>query len=370
MATEIVPFEVQHESEVRALNRRLEAGGSTWKFFEGAIPRWLPRGTVETAFREYFVARDEAGVHGAYCLKHQSFLKDGAPLELASVQGPVSEGIIERRYGLLALQMVRDMLAREPNLFIWGGSDVLAALLDRLGWHRFDAPILIRVTRAGRFLRGARFLQTSPRRTALLRAVASTGLAPLVFGFVHAALGLRHGGAPTGGAKAVEEPRFGAWADDIWAAARQAYGLIAVRDSETMNALLPVAGWPEATILRIARRDRTIGWAAVRDTQFQDDGRFGDLRVGSIIDSLAIPGEERAVVQAATAALKGRGVDAIMTHYINDAWIAAFQACGYAKDDNRRICLVSPPLLAELGENVSAGRFHLTLLDGDGPHGF
>jgi hypothetical protein len=370
MAIEIIPFETPHEPEVRELNQRLEAGGTSWKFFEGAVPRWLPKGKAKSAFRQYFVARDDAGVHGAYCLKRQSFVKDGAALEMASVQGPVSEGLIERRYGLLALQMIRDMLAREPNLFIWGGSDVLAALLDRLGWKRFDTPILIRVTRAGRFLRGARFLHTSPRRTALMRAVAATGLAQVAAGAVHLALGLRHGG-PGGGAKAVEEARFGAWADDIWAAAQSAYGLIATRDSETMNALLPTTGWPESVIVRVERGGRTVGWAALRDTSFKDNGRFGDLRLGSIIDSLALPGEERAVIQAATGFLKRRGVDAIMAHYTSDTWIAAFQANGYAKDDNRRAFITSPALLAELGgDAVQVGRYHLTLLDGDGPHGF
>lgn len=370
MAIEIVPYESQHESEVGELNQRLESGGSTWKFFRGAVPRWLPKGKVKTAYREYFVARDADGVHGAYCLKHQSFVKDGAPFEMASVQGPVSEGLIDRRYGLLALQMVRDMLKREPRLFVWGGSDVLAALLDRLGWRKFDTPILIRVTRGSRFLREARFLHTSPRRRSQLRAVAASGLAQPLVDLAHSILGLRSGGAGPGGAKAFEEARFGPWADEVWAAAQSAYGLIAVRDRATMNALLPESGWPESVILRVDRGGRTVGWAAVRDTRFQADGRFGDLRVGAIIDSLAVPGEERAVVRATTAHLRHRGVDAVMAHFSHAAWIAAFQACGFAKADNRRAFIVSPPLLADLGEHASTTRFHLTLLDGDGPHGF
>jgi hypothetical protein len=370
MAIGVAPYRSEHEPKVRAFNARMAASGASWKFYESAAPKWLPGGPGANLRREYFVAVDDSGdVRGAYCLKFQSFLCRGQATAIASVQGPVSEGLINQRFGLLAVQMIRDMLRRQPRLFVWGGSERLSDVLDRLGWRQFQTPFLIRFVKVNRFLRLNGVLRRSGRARTALDILAATGLAAIGVRLLQ--FGRR---VVTGGRRAPlldvnEVARFGPWADAVWQAAKHHYEFIAVRDCETMNSLLPASGWPEARILRMDDGAQTIGWAAVRDTQFLRDDRFGDLRVGAIIDSLALPGQERSVVRAAARFLERRGVDIVVTHYASSRWVAACKACGFFARAGRRPFIVSPALYETI-QGVDVGALHLTALDGDGPHGF
>ena len=100
---------------------------------------------------------------------------------------------------------------------------------------------------------------------------------------------------------------------------------------------MPAGAWPGAIILKISDPVGALGWAAIRVTDFTDDSRFGDLRLGSIIDALAAPGEEKRVIRAATTALQRAGVDLIATNFTHPAW---------------RRALISVPLVASLEEKL------------------
>jgi hypothetical protein len=373
MAASIVLYETKHEPLVHAFNARLTSGGAwRFRFYESATLEWLAPGQSENAQRECFVAIDEGGnVRGAYCLKSQAFLVGRRPLTIASMQGPVSEGIVNKRYGLVALQLVRDMTRRQPALFMWGGPAVLSGILVRLGWKQFEAPLLIRILRVNRFLRLNRLLRANRKVEIALDFLAAAGLGAVaihLMQFCQSALGI---GSRNDKGRATETARFGSWADDVWGSASLQYAMIAVRDSKTMNALLPAAGWPESTILRVDDGGEVIGWAAVRDTQFKDDARFGNLRVGSIIDSLARPGRETSVVHAASTFLERRQIDIIATNFTAANWIAAFQTRGFFAIRNRRRFTISPVLYQRAGGGEMHGdAVHLTPLDGDGPLGF
>jgi hypothetical protein len=371
MAASIVHYETIHEPLVHAFNARLSSGGSRWRFYESASLDWLATGQSENAQRQCFVAIDEGGdVRGAYCLKSQTFLIGGQPLKIANVQGPISEGVVNKRYAMLALHMLRDITRREPAVFLWGGSAVLSGMLVSLAWKPLQGPLLIRILRVNRFLRLNRFLRSSRKVEMALDVLAATGLGEIAIHltqFCQRALKARY---PSDSVRATEVARFGTWADDLWESGSPEYEMIAVRDSKTMNALLPSTGWPESVIVRVDDGDEVIGWAAVRDTQFKDDARFGNLRVGSIIDSLARPGRETCVVCAATTFLERRQIDIIVTNYTHAKWIAAFQSRGFFAIRNRRSFTVSPALYEKMGSGqIDAGSVHLTPLDGDGPHG-
>ena len=117
MPIEVLAYESSHEPLVNALNERLEAGGSDWKFYQHAAPKWAPPGLSPHVGREYFVALDDSqAVRGGYCLKRQSFVVQGQLVQAASIQGPVSEGLVDARYAMLGMRMVRDMEQREARL--------------------------------------------------------------------------------------------------------------------------------------------------------------------------------------------------------------------------------------------------------------
>lgn len=371
MPIQIVPYLNEHETMVKAMNARLAAGGSTWAFYDYAAPRWAAPGQTPHAARSFYLALDDAGsVHGGYVLKVQTFLANGVEIEAATLQGPVSEGLVDPRFSMLGMRMVRDMERRMPLLFAWGGTEKLTGVLKGLGWSDFTGALATKVLRADRLLK----LMPQIRKRAVLRVSAdiltASGLARVLGNIVHGSMGLVAGGSGPRLA-VVEEDRFGPWADQVWQAAKGHYGFIAVRDAQSMNVLALRDDWPNAIILRMEHQGRTVGWAAVRDTTFPEGHRFAGLRIGSIIDSLAEPGFEAGVIEAATRSLAARGVDATMSVYTHRDWLRGFRRAGYFVQPNRRPANTAPAM-TEILSKVPGGpqSYHLTPLDGDGPHGF
>ena len=148
--------------------------------------------------------------------------------------------------------------------------------------------------RPARFLHRNGYLRTTPLRRLGLDVLAASGLGFLGLRGLHAALGGR--GERSEPAEAETVPEFGAWADAVWERCRERYAVIAVRDAKMQNVLLPASGWPPGIRLRIRRGGEVLGWAVVMDTAMSNDHRFGDLRVGSVVDALALPEHAEAVV--------------------------------------------------------------------------
>jgi len=96
--------------------------------------------------------------------------------------------------------------------------------------------------------------------------------------------------------------------------------------------------------------------------------RFGDLRVGSIVDCLADPADAGEVVSAATRFLTQRGVDIVVSNQAHPGWARGFAQNGYAVLADKRLFAASPALQQALTpfDQVSQG-LHLTNMDGHGP---
>jgi hypothetical protein len=218
-------------------------------------------------------------------------------------------------------------------------------------------------------LRKNRYLRSSPRNALALDALAWSGAGWLGLKALHGALSLRGGRSPGLEVEVVE--RFDDWADELFERCIARYRVLATRDAATMNALLPQGSWPPAIRLRVRRRGEDVGWAAVMDNALEDDRRFGDLRVGTVIDGLAQPDDAPDVVAAATRFLSDRGVDILCSNQSHPRWIEGFARAGYAILKDRRYFAASPELQKALEpfEETRQG-LHLTNLDGHGPHGF
>ncbi len=370
MTQKIVSYEASHIRMVQDFNARMAAAGSDWAFYETNVPDWIPHDSArsQNVWREYFVViENDAEVRGGYCLKPQKFLLRGADIWISNFQGPVSEGLVNPRYSLLALSFMAHMQRLQPRLYAWAASERMIALLQTLRWRIFWTPFFFRVLKPGRFLRQASHLRSHRRTRILLDGFARSGLGALAFRLLQARW------RRTGGVEVQVETvhRFGPWADDIWAAARAHYTLIAQRDAATLNDLMATPGWPNATILRISSGGQTVGWVAIRTNRMHGDARFGDMHVGSVIDALSLPGHERSVVGAATRALEDRDVDMIATNFSHPTWGAAFRSSGYIPLQNRRIFAVSPKLeqATEPVDEAFLAGVHLTPIDGDGPRG-
>jgi hypothetical protein len=278
--------------------------------------------------------------------------------------------VISRQYNMVGMRLLRDMLKRRPLLYSWGhGEDdeAMLQMLRSMKWLLHPTPFCLRVLRPFRFLRRNRYLRKTPGRRAALDALAWSGAGWLGLTALFGALSLRGLSTPRADADVVRD--FGPWADELWEKCLPRYAAVACRDADTMNALLPQSGWPDGIRLRVRRGTRDLGFAVVMDHALADDRRFGDLRVGSVIDCFGAPEDARAVVAAATRFLAARGVDIVCSNQSHPAWIDAFAASGYVILRDRRLLAASPALAEALEpfEETRAG-LHMTNLDGHGPH--
>lgn len=367
MAIRIVDSSDTLIAEVRAMNQRLRDGGSRWGFYDSAVPDWLAAASDNAIWRRYLIAQDDrtGTVHGGYVLKQQPFLLDGTPMLVGNVQGPVSEGLINRRHALIGPLLIRDSLARMPLQFTWGTSARKAAMLASSGWTGGSVPILIDPVRPGRVLAQLSSRLSNPAVRTTARLVAAGRLADPVVAARRSLI--RLAGPSLRGVVIKDEARFGDWADHVWETAKSDYRLIAERTAAALNRIMPEVGWPDAHPISIWRNGSAIGWAALRIQREGGHPQFGDLAIGSVVDALAVPGEEATVAAASMRRLRASDLDLIGAAFADRRWVSAFAKAGCLVIRRRRNLMLSPELKARMNPFEIHAGLHFSLIDGDGP---
>ncbi|EDY20258.1 conserved hypothetical protein [Chthoniobacter flavus Ellin428] len=367
MSLRIVPYQVEHEPAVAEFNARGQAHEAPFGLSKTALSAWLPKQEGRIVVRELFLALEGAEVRGGFALRRQPFWLRGAVRDICNYQGPISEGIWDRRYMMSGVQMLRAALRECPLLYALGMGGVeqpLPKLLAAAGWSMKPIPFRFYVLRPSRFLREIRPLRRTKLRAAILDVAALSGLGSLAL-WARQAYRTRH--RLPNGSRAERVDRYEAWADTIWMKARDAYALTAVRDQAAQNVLFGDGNVKNMT-LRCQRNGQDIGWAVVRSTVMQDDKYFGNLRLGSLVDCLSIPGEEANIVALATDYLRELGSDLVVTNQSHTAWLNALSARGYMEGPSNFLFACSPQLAQELGPLSGAlGTVHCNRADGDGP---
>jgi hypothetical protein len=358
--TIIAPFSDEYAPAVRRFNERLVAviGRTEFQF-----PDEPPRDGEER-----FLAVEGGEVRGGYILCHQDFSFAGEPVRIAHYRLPLSEGITDRAYAGVGLQLLRSALRTQPLLYAlgMGGFDQpLPRMLQASGWKLLAVPFYFRVNRAYRFLRHLPVLHTSAARRIILNTAAFSGAGVLG---VRAFQWYRGRSRPRPQESPSELFRgFSAWADDLWNHCGPRYALAAARQCRRLNQMYP-AGSRRFHCLRVFDGGRILGWAVLLDTPMRGDKYFGDLRVGTIADCLAAPEHAAAVVCAATRFLERRGVDLIVSNQSHHAWTAALEACRFVRGPSNYIFAASPELARRLDPfETSAVSIHINRGDGDGP---
>ena len=371
MSIEILPYAASHVEAVMRFNERLKAGGVTMEFPTSPVPRWLPKIAVPALFQEYFLAVENGTeVRGAYSLKHQDFRILGETVSLADFHSPISESVVKRAYAPIGGSLLLDAQRRQPLLFGLGmGSyDEAATRLYRaVGWSLFTVPFYFRILRPFRFLRQIEYLRKSIMGRGLAEALAWTGLGWLGVTIVQGVRGKRGGQRPPVVADVVDD--FGPWADDLWNACRDEYTACAVRDRAVLQTLYPRAN---ATFirLRVRQADKTLGWAVLLNTQMSGHRQFGGMRVGSIVDCFASPGDAGYVVRAAQAILQQQGADLLVSNQLHAAWCRALSDAGFLRGPSNFILGASAPLTRLLrldSPGARADGIHVNRGDGEGP---
>ena len=185
MAIVIQPFTRECEPAVAAFNQRLAPQKTpvAFHFPERCVSEWLPPRAGCRIRQDYFLAIDDsAAVRGGYILKTQDFWINGGLEPIGNLQLPLSEGIVDPRYGFVGLQLVLDAVKRQPLLYSlgMGGLDgPYPKLLKGLRWSLFPVPFLFRVVKpAGVFCPRAALAADRPALRRLgASLLAATGTA-------------------------------------------------------------------------------------------------------------------------------------------------------------------------------------------------
>jgi hypothetical protein len=363
----IQPYRAEHEPAVAAFNQRLAAARvqKDLVFFTRAEPRWLPKSASPDLYNEFFVALDGDAVRGGYALKTQTFLlPDGTTQPIGYYHHPLSEGLTDKTYAAVGGLLLRDALQRSPLLYCLGmdGYDnPLPQMLIGLGWSHFAVPFFFYVVHAAKFCRNMQALRGSVIQRLLMDLIAFSGLGWTAWrGFQ-----LVRRDQPRVGAHSIQvAEEFDAGMNVLWEDAKAGCSLTAVRDAQTLQTLYPPRD-PHLTRLLVNRGGRTVGWAVVGERR--KNPRYGDMRVGSVLDCWALPEEEATVAQAATQVLARQNVDLIVSNQSHQRWRNAFSRCGYLTAQSNFIFAASRKLtgLLQPFDEVKE-RMHFTRADGDG----
>jgi hypothetical protein len=373
MAIVIESYRPEHEPAVAEFNRRLRQAGEdeNMVFYRRAQPRWLPRSAESRIYNEFFVAVDGGAVRGGYALKTQDFLfSDGQVRSIGYYHHPLSEGIVNKAHAIVGTLLLRDAMQRAPLLYclgMGGYENPLPQMLVRLGWAHCLVPLFFRVLNASRFLRNMEMLRSRASWKLLMDLAALSGAGWAGSKLFQGYRALVAPPSPDAECREVESfdaSEIAAGARSVWEHGREACSFAAVRDAEAVRILYPAAQ-THLTRVIIERNGGMVGWAVVGERR--RDAKYGNLRVGSVVDCFAPPPEMLSVVRGATRTLESQGFDLILSNQSHRAWGEAFKAAGYLSGPSNFIFAASKKL-AELLTPFEQVRLtmHLTRADGDG----
>jgi hypothetical protein len=270
---------------IRDFNARLDAAGAPggFRFPEHHVSSWLPKMDRRRLYEEYFALLERGTVRGCYIFKQQDFSFDGVIRPVGFWHWSISEGMINNKYFWVASQMLAPELKAQPLIYGLAMTEQLTRLLTGLGWPVCRVPFYFKMNRPEPCLSEIRALRKTKVQRLIANIAARTGIGGLA---LRALQGARESRAPRNEWAEVVE-RFSSWADDLWDACKGQYAMVAVRDSENLNILYPAGS--RFLCYKVTRGSAVLGWAVLLDTQMHDNKHFGNLRVGSIVDCLALP---------------------------------------------------------------------------------
>jgi hypothetical protein len=362
MPLQFVTFEDNHIAAVEAFNQRMVDGEADSDFLlptELEKPRATALGPIQWT---RYVVLDGGEVRGGVLAMEQPGWVNGNAVRAMNFQSPLSEGIVNPKYSIVAMQMVKFMQKQADAVFMVGmGSEdrPLPKLLTALGWLVRPVPFLFRVHCAGNFLRELQMLRTSPMKRIASQAARFTGLGA-------AGLTVMQRQRTPGKGSIRQVNAWGEWADELWQGCREHCSFAVQRDRRTLERLYPTSDL-RTKIFLVECNAKPVGWSVCWNAALKNHRHFGSLRVGSILDCMAYPD-----AMALTAVLTDREmalqeVDLVLVNHSHAAWVRAFSSAGFLAGPSNYLLAISKRLTELVrAEPQGEERMHVTRGDGDG----
>lgn len=362
MPLQIVPFAELHRPAVEAFNRRMAAGKAPSDFLLPTSLRSNPPDNVSAIEWTQFVVVEGNEVRGGVLKMEQPGWLNGQDVRAINFQSPLSEGIVDSKYSMVAMQIVRFAQKQSDAVFMVGmGSQEkpLPRLLSAAGWRVSAVPFLFRVHRVGRFLKEVQVLHRSALRSAAARTARWTGVGSI-------GVSVMQRRRVTCDGQVRRESDWGSWADEIWQSYRERCSFAVRRDRRTLASLYP-ADDLRLQILLVHRNQKPVGWAVCSNTKFTNHNYFGNLQVGSILDCGAIPDAMALTAILADQELTSAGADLVLVNQSHAEWVEAFRSSGFLAGPSNYLLAMSKQLAAAVpSAKDGERRVHITRGDGDG----
>jgi hypothetical protein len=361
MGIQIEPYMSEEQAALaRAFNERVRPAQPAFYLLEHPPSRDVPGALLRN---DFYLVRENGAVRGGFLIaSFPAEFGDGRRVVALNTREPISEALIDPRYSLLGLRMLKYMERQGSYLFalgIGGESLPFARLLKGAQWRVSPVPFLFRVVRSRRFLLQLRTLRSSAARTLGSRVAAYSGL-----GSVGIAI-LQSRTVSPGGLSVELVERWGDWVDELWTRSRGDCSFAVSRDLRTVMELYPLADRERAYVMR--QGGRVVGWMSTRLTRMRDHKHFGDLTVGTLMDGVVDAQFRRAAVALVSRALAREGAELLVTNQSHSRWVAAFRGAGYLTGPSNYILALSKQLAGEISAQAGGfDRMHFTRGDSDG----
>ena len=351
--------------ECRAFNERLRAHGTPPFLLPEAASADQSAASRGDVRRSHYVAVDERGaVRGGVLLMEQRGWLRGAIIPLINIQSPLSEGIVDRRFSGVSLQMLKFIQARSPYAYAVGmgkSENPFPRLLRAAGWSVSAVPFVFAVIDARRFLKEVGPLRDGSRRW-LARGIADSRLGSALL----KTWGLAHPAPSTEQYSLAAATSWPAGTGVVWERCRDDVSFSVARDEATLAGLYPDA---EARLKRFVLRlkGEVVGWSVSVATKMEGDPNFGDMLVGTILDGLATEAHTGVLLALTRNALREMGAEVVLTNQTHHVWQDQSRRLGFVQGPSNYLLAMSRDLAAALASEPDAlRRMHVNRGDGDG----
>jgi hypothetical protein len=350
---------------IREFNSRLEKAGVAFAFPVDSSGLMHKDPGVDAPYQAAYVLSDGSAVRGGYILKSEQVFVGERSFSVGNYQLPLSEGIVDRKYAMVGVQLIKDALGRQSRLYCLGMGNTgrpLPRLLSKLGWTVSKVPFLFRIENARNFTKEIRWLRQHAGLRLLLDFARNSGTLAGIVGLARLrrrVFGLR---APAG-VSFAEVPDLSEEIDELFSSVRGDYGLMSDRRAAAMRARLPAS---DSKLLRMVLRKsgKVTGWVVVSISQLSSHTQFGNMKLGCLVDGLAVLADVDLLVGEASRRLEEARCDLLVSNQTHPVWIEALRRQGFFHGPSNFILALSPAFAAYRATVSSA---HFNRADGDGP---
>ncbi len=365
MRIQIAPLTEDFLPATREFNARL--GASAPFFLPESVPsRPAADPTAPGISLTHYVALDDSQVRGGFLAMDQPAWINGKLARVTNYQSILSEGIRDKKYGVVSVHMLKHIEQTTPYAFMVGMGGVdnsLPRLLKGAGWTLGAIPFFFRVVDVRNFLREAGTLRKGNYWQTAVRMASISGTGWVAIRIMQARPLSGLGRSP--GLSIERVTTWGSWADEIWAQYRGQCSFAVVRDRATLQQLYPFSE-KRLGVALLSRDSTPIGWGAWLDTRMKAHRFFGNLHVATILDCVAAPEHAEAVARAVSRHIEESGPDLLVTNQAHFLWTRAFRRAGFLSAASNYLLATSRQLSAQVLKSGGEMQVHVTRGDGDG----